>query len=189
MKIYTGKGDAGTTGIHGGKRVDKDDIRIIANGSLDELNAVVGVVRAYLPSEHEWQPLLFRIQTLMMTVMSQVATPSADRSRNPNRLPEDVVGWCEKHIDAFTMKLEDTGYFVLPGGNLVSSHLQWARTVVRRAETQLWTLHRKDAVPAEILCFINRLSDLFFTMARLEMQREGGMEEKWKPFAYKARKP
>lgn len=185
MKVYTRGGDKGTTGIHGGERVGKDDIRIIANGSLDELNAVIGVVRAYLPEDHEWQEILFHIQSTMMVVMSHVATPSAIRHQNPNILPDNPAGWCEEQIDRISAELNEAGYFVLPGGNLVSSHLQWARTIARRAETQLWTLHRTDPLPDEITRFMNRLSDLFFVMARYEMQREGNIEEKWQAFAYK----
>ena len=84
MRIYTRGGDKGKTGIHGGERVDKDDIRIEANGTLDELNAEIGIVRTLLPPDHEWQVLLGRIQREMMAVMSHVATPSAIRDKNPN---------------------------------------------------------------------------------------------------------
>lgn len=180
MKIYTGRGDKGQTGIRGGEWVDKDDIRIIANGSLDELNAVIGVVRACLPAQHVWHQPLFYIQQSMMTVMSQVATPSMIRDQNLNVLPEDMGNWCENQIDTIAGDMVEEAGFVLPGGNLLSAHLHLARTVARRAETLLWTLHKKDPVPEEITRFINRLSDLLFMMARAEMQREGMLEEKWK---------
>ena len=91
MRIYTRGGDKGRTGIHGGERVDKDDIRIEANGTLDEVNAQIGIVRALLPSEHEWQDVLGKIQRELMVVMSHVATPSAIRDKNPNSLSEDLV--------------------------------------------------------------------------------------------------
>ena len=99
MRIYTRGGDKGKTGIHGGERVDKDDIRIEANGTLDELNAEIGIVRTLLPPDHEWQVLLGRIQREMMAVMSHVATPSAIRDQNPNPLPDDLTVFCESHID------------------------------------------------------------------------------------------
>lgn len=185
MKIYTKGGDKGQTGIHGGQRVDKDDIRIEANGCLDELNSMLGVVRAFMGEEHEFQPLLFRIQTEMMVMMSQVATPSAKRVNNPNKLADDLVPLCEEQIDAITLRMTPSTHFVLPGGNLVSAHLQLARTFARRAERRLWTLHKQDEVPELILLFMNRLSDLLFTMARYEMYREGTEEEKWKHFLYK----
>lgn len=187
-KIYTRTGDKGTTGIHGGERVEKDNIRIEANGCVDELNAVIGMVRSLLPQEHEWQSLLFVIQKNLMAVMSHVATPSALRAKNPNVLPEDLVAMCEEAMDGLMMQLEDNGYFILPGGTPVSAQLQFARTITRRAERRLWTLHRQDELPEIILRFINRLSDLFFVMARYEMQQQNWTEEKWQSFAYK-RKP
>jgi len=185
MKIYTRGGDKGKTGIRGGQRVDKDDIRIEANGTLDELNSVIGVVRAYLSPEHEWQLVLFRIQKEMMIIMSQVATPSQIRDQNPNKMDEGIVDFCEKIIDSLTGQMGESEYFILPGGNLVSAHLHLARTVARRSERLLWTLNRKDELPEIILKFINRLSDLLFTMARYEMFISGNMEERWKNFLYK----
>ena len=88
MRIYTKGGDKGTTGIFGGSRVDKDDIRIEANGTLDELNASLGVIRALLDEQDERQEMLAYLQRSLMIVMSQVATPSAIREENPNKLPE-----------------------------------------------------------------------------------------------------
>ena len=84
------------TGIHGGQRVDKDDIRIEANGCIDELNSMIGVVRAFLSPDHEWQQLLYRIQKEIMGVMSNVATPSATRDKNPNAIDEAIVSFCEE---------------------------------------------------------------------------------------------
>ena len=188
MRIYTRGGDKGRTGIHGGERVDKDDIRIEANGTLDEVNAEIGIVRALLPAGHEWHDLLGKIQREMMVVMSHVATPSAIRDKNPNALSEELVAFCEQQIDELSVKMEDNGYFILPGGSLVSAHLQLARTIVRRAERRLWTLNRKDPVLPEILQFVNRLSDLFFIMARYEMFRQGNAEERWQSFLYKRKK-
>ena len=169
MKIYTRGGDKGRTGIHGGERVDKDDIRIEANGTLDEVNAEIGIIRALLPAEHEWQSLLGKIQMEMMAVMSHVATPSAIRDKNPNKISDDLVLVCEEQIDALSAKMEDNGYFI-------------------RAERRLWTLNRKDPVSPGIMQFVNRLSDLFFTMARYEMFRQGNAEERWQSFLYKRKK-
>lgn len=188
MNIYTRGGDKGKTGIHGGQRVDKDDIRIEANGCIDELNSMIGVIRAFLPAEHEWQQILFRIQSELMVVMSHVATPSAIREKNPNPLPDNLDKFCEECIDNMTDNMGQSLSFILPGGNLVSSHLQLARTIARRSERRLWTLNKQDEVPESILKFINRLSDLFFTMARFEMFRDGTGEERWKDFLYKRKK-
>lgn len=183
--IYTRTGDKGMTRIHGGERVPKDDIRIEANGCLDELNTMIGMVRALLPIEHDWQLFLHTTQRNLMSVMSHVATPSAIRDQNPNILPEGMVADCEQMIDALTVQMDDDGYFILPGGTLVSSQLHWARVVCRRAERRLWTLHRKDEIPELILSYMNRLSDLFFIMARFEMHQQQWPEERWQAFTYK----
>lgn len=187
-KIYTRTGDEGMTGIHGGERVPKDDIRIEANGCLDELNTLFGVIRSMLPETDEWQEKLYFIQRNMMIVMSHVATPSAIRDRNPNELPQDLDKFCENWMDEMMPQIEDNGYFILPGGTPLAAQLQYARAVARRAERRLWTLDRTDALPREILRFINRLSDLLFVMARFEMQRQQWQEEKWLKFSYKRKK-
>lgn len=163
----------------------KDDIRIEANGCLDELNALLGIIRSLLPETDEWQQKLYFIQRNLMVVMSHVATPSAFRAQNPNELPQDLDKFCEEWMDEMMLQLEDNGYFILPGGTPLSAQLQYARAVARRAERRLWTLHRKETVSQEILRFVNRLSDLLFVMARFEMQRQQWPEEKWQSFAYK----
>lgn len=187
-KIYTRTGDEGMTGIHGGERVPKDDIRIEANGCLDELNTLLGIIRSMLPETDEWQEKLYFIQYSMMIVISHVATPSAIRESNPNELPQDLDKFCEDWMDVMMSQLEDNGYFILPGGTPLVAQLQNARAVARRAERRLWTLNRTDEVPGEILRFINRLSDLLFVMARFEMQRQQWPEEKWMKFSYKRKK-
>ncbi len=187
-RIYTRTGDKGFTRIHGGGRVPKDDIRIEANGCIDELNTVIGIIRSMLPQEHDWQSFLFTIQKSLMTVMSHVATPSGLRAQNPNVLPPDMVEVCEEMMDRLTAEMEDNDYFILPGGTPVSARLQLARAVTRRAERRLWTLNREDEVPELILCFMNRLSDLFFVMARYEMWRQNWSEEKWQSFSYKRKR-
>lgn len=183
--IYTKTGDKGTTGIFGGERVPKDDIRVEAYGTMDELNAAIGAVRAFMSEDDTRQQVLHEIQYNMMMAMSLVATPSGKRSDNPNVFSADASAKCEHLMDEILRQTEDNGYFILPGGTLISSHLQLARTVARRAERRLWTLHHADEVPAEILQWMNRLSDLFFVMARQEMQMQGWTEEKWQKFAYK----
>ena len=184
-KIYTRTGDEGMTGIHGGTRVPKDDIRIEANGCLDELNTLLGIVRSMLSEIDEWQTKLCYIQRSLMVVMSHVATPSAIREQNPNELPQDLDKFCEEWMDEMMSQLEDNGYFILPGGTPLAAQLQYARAVARRAERRLWTLNRTDAVPGAILRFVNRLSDLLFVLARFELQRQQWPEEKWMAFSYK----
>ncbi len=184
-RIYTRTGDNGTTGIFGGERVEKDDIRIEANGTIDELNTVIGIVRSLLPERDEWHGWLYEIQMELMACMSHVATPSTRRIENPNALRTDLTGILEKRMDAMNTAMEDNGYFILPGGTQVSAQLHHARVIARRAERRLCTLHRQDPVPQSLLEFINRLSDLFFVMARYEMYRQHWTEEKWKAFGYK----
>lgn len=189
MRVYTKGGDKGMTGIHGGERVPKDDIRIEANGCLDELNSNIGMLRSMLEENHNWQKNLHYIQTSLMIVMSHVATPSDIRYKNPNTLDDDLDLFCEKWIDELESKIQNKSeYFILPGGNNISSQCHILRTVSRRAERRLCTLNKKDNLPDIILRFTNRLSDLFFILARSEMDRIGKDEDKWKSFLYKKKK-
>lgn len=184
-RIYTRSGDGGMTRVAGGGRVPKDDIRIEANGCLDELNAVVGVVRSLLPDSHDWQSLLREVQLQLMAVMSQVATPSSLRHGNPNRLEEGWVEACEVEMDRLTAEMGESAHFLLPGGTPVAAHLHLARTVARRAERRLWTLHRQDPVPELVLRYLNRLSDLFFVLARHALWQADRQEERWQSFSYR----
>ena len=188
-RIYTRTGDAGTTGIHGGERVAKDDVRIEANGALDELNCHIGIIRSMLP-EQSGQGISFdaplqECQQILMALMSLVATPSAKRAQNPNSLPDNLIPDIESQIDRFTAEAGESGHFILPGGTPLAARMQLARAVCRRAERRLWTLHRQDSLPEELLRYINRLSDLLFVMARCELARQNWPEERWKAFTYK----
>ena len=120
-RVYTKTGDKGTTGIHGGMRVPKDDIRIEANGCLDELNAVIGIVRSMLAAKDAWQELLHAVQRELMVVMSHVATPSGVVNPNPLSAAELTLR-CEQEMDAMTVLLTDNGYFLLPGGTPISAN-------------------------------------------------------------------
>ena len=183
MKIYTKNGDRGRTGLHGGSRVDKDDPRIEANGCLDELNVAIGLLRARLNASNEWQAMLHDVQRTLMVVMSHVATPSSMRHLNPNVLPDDLATQCESWIDAMALLMA-----ILPGGTEISALCHQARVAARRAERRLCTLNKLDALPAQIMSYINRLSDLFFTMARFDLHLTGASEERWQAFGYKRKK-
>lgn len=187
-RIYTKTGDNCMTGIFGGERVYKDDVRIETVGTIDELNSYIGIIRSSMKDDDERQKGLFTIQSTLMGVMSLVGTKADIRETNPNPLPVDMPTFCEQWMDEMMQQMTDNGYFLLPGGTPLSAQMQYARTIARRAERRLCTLHRIDPVPSEILQFINRLSDLFFVLARHELQQNGKEEEKWKLFAYK-RKP
>ncbi len=188
VRIYTKGGDKGKTSIHGGERVDKDDIRIEAVGTLDELNSYIGVVRSVLLANDERHQLLFQIQRELMVVMSLVATPASIRNQNPNIFQTELIAVCEESIDLMVEQMPENDYFILPGGTPLSAHLQYVRTITRRAERRLVTLNKMDEVPVEIMKLVNRLSDLFFTMGRFEMLSQGAEEERWHQFLYKKKR-
>lgn len=184
-RIYTRTGDNGTTAIHGRIRVHKTDIRIEANGTLDELNVAIGIVRSLMDTGHRWQQALKEIQMTLMSIMSLVATKSEMRADNPNTIPENLVAGTEALIDSVASECPAAEYFILPGGTRISAFLHQCRTMARRAERRLWALHEADPVPEEILQYVNRLSDLFFIMARCEMLGADLSEERWREFSYK----
>lgn len=187
-RIYTRTGDRGTTAIHGGQRVAKTDIRIEANGSLDELNTAIGTVRAFMSPGHGKQADLKDIQMTLMKLMSHVATPSAKRAMNPNTPTGTEVADIESVIDRYAAESTPSDFFILPGGTPVSALLHEARTRARRAERALWHLNEIDPVDEWITTYINRLSDLLFVMARHEMESECRDEERWQAFAYRRKR-
>lgn len=187
-KIYTKKGDKGTTNIHGGEVVPKDCTRIEANGTLDELNSLIGVIRAFNNADanrdSQLEEFLAAVQKVFMPMMSLVATPRERRGQNPCTFDASIITDCETVVDTLQKKLQERNHFVHPGGTVVASLLQLARTVARRAERRLWSLHKEDPLPEEITMFINRLSDAFFVLGRYNNQRNGCAEEKWEEFHY-----
>jgi ATP:cob(I)alamin adenosyltransferase len=186
MKIYTKKGDEGKTGLYGGKRVFKDDIRVECYGTLDEVNSTIGLLRAKLGLGHEWQDNLRKIQKDMMDMMSHLARPSDTKKVNTNPMPTDGATFCEQWIDELENNLSTASdYFLLPGGNEVSALCHVVRTQMRRGERHLVSLMKEDEVHDAIPAYINRLSDLFFTLARAEMDKNMVEEEKWHLFVYK----
>jgi len=190
MKIYTKKGDRGTTGLFGGKRVYKDDIRVNCYGTLDEVNSTIGLLRTKLTSDHPWQSNLHRIQKDMMDMMSHLARPADCKKENSNPRPVDGAAFCEQWIDELESAMTTASdYFLLPGGNEISALCHVVRTQMRRGERLLVTLMRTEEVEDYISAYINRLSDLFFILARAEMDKAGVAEEKWQLFLYKRIRP
>ncbi|MCF0040496.1 cob(I)yrinic acid a,c-diamide adenosyltransferase [Dyadobacter fanqingshengii] len=186
MKIYTKKGDKGTTGLFGGSRVPKDNVRIECIGTLDEVNSTIGLMRVKLGNDHEWQPSLHKIQKDLMDMMSHLARPSDAKKENTNPMPADGAAFCENWIDDLEAAMTSpSDYFLLPGGNEISALCHMIRTQMRRGERRLVSLIKTDAVNEAIPAYINRLSDLFFTLARAEMDKAGVAEEKWQLFLYK----
>lgn len=158
--IYTKTGDAGTTSLRGGVRVAKDDVRIEANGQIDQLNALLGVVRSKWAADVPHRALLEDIQRELMVVMSHVATP--DGEHNPRTL--HVTELTETMEQALARAAAPRG-FVIPGGSEISAFLHLARTQARTAERRLWTLNGIHPVNRDILVFMNRLSDYLFLLA------------------------
>ena len=160
-QIYTKTGDKGMTGLRGGTRVPKDDMRIEVNGQIDHLNACLGMVRCMMDEEETDRLLLYRVQQELMTVMSHIVTP--DDEVNPRLLhTEEITKLMEQAIDAIS---SPTG-FVIPGdGGMLSARLHLARTEARTVERRLWTLHRQHPVDESIPVMFNRLSDYLFILA------------------------
>ncbi len=158
--ICTKTGDNGTTGLRGGVRVDKDDIRIETNGQIDQLNALLGMVRARLQSDGRDSGMVYAIQKELMAVMSHVATPSG--MDNPRAL----------HVVEMTAAMErevatsqHAQGFVVPGDNELSALIHLARTQARTVERRLWSLNREYELDKNILVWANRLSDYLFVLA------------------------
>jgi cob(I)alamin adenosyltransferase len=183
MRIYTRAGDKGLTSIFGGMPCEKDDIRIECNGKLDEANSFIGLLRSKLDEGHSWQKGLFKVQTDMMDMMSHIATHSSKRSENNVSRPVDGEKFCEQWIDKMLVEMpQPHDWFILPGGNEVSALCHVVRTTLRTAERRLFTLNRVDPVEGYILKYINRLSDLFFVLARYELFAADLSEERLRPF-------
>lgn len=187
-RIVTKTGDKGVTSIFGGERVSKDDIRIEANGTMDELNAHLGLIRAMVVQDEEQHHFLGELQTILMQMMSLIATPSHGRSENPNQFDLLWLDVIEHRTQVLMKQTPNNGYFILPGGTLLSAQIQLARAVCRRAERRLWTLERCDPLPMGLLPWVNRLSDYLFVWAKYEMMRQGWTEDIWQSFAYKRKK-
>lgn len=181
MPIYTRTGDHGETGLFGGGRVPKDDPRVAAYGEVDELNAAIGAARAAWP-EAPFDPLLESVQRDLFALGAQLASPHpakvAKALRKAELAPERVTE-LERAIDAAEGELPPLAAFVLPGGTPAAAALHLARTVCRRAERHLVALARRSDVPPLFLAYLNRLSDLLFTLARLANRRAGRPDVTW----------
>lgn len=179
MKIYTKTGDAGQTGLFAGPRVAKDDARIEAYGTVDELNAVLGtVLQADLP--RELVDLVQRVQHELFAVGAELATP--DPALHGCRLVgAPHIQQLEQEIDRLEAGLSPLRQFVLPGGTAASAALHMARSVCRRAERRVVTLARVSESPisAEVIIYLNRLSDLLFVAARTANAEAGVGDVPW----------
>jgi cob(I)alamin adenosyltransferase len=180
MKIYTKTGDAGQTGVFGGPRVAKDDLRIEAYGAVDELNAALGTVRAALPPA-KIDEVLRRVQHELFVVGAQLATPNPAEKGVP-MVCEAHVAAAERDIDHFEDRLPPLKEFILPGGTVVAAQIHLARAICRRAERRVVTFSNcaADSVAPTLLAYLNRLGDLLFVLARAANQHAGRSETPWK---------
>lgn len=181
MKIYTRTGDGGDTGLFGGGRVPKDHPRVVAYGDVDELNATVGLVRTTEPRAFH-DALLESIQRDLFAIGGHLATPDAgkvQKALEKATLSEARVTEFERAIDAAEAALPPLRAFVLPGGSAKAASLHLARTVCRRAERSVVGLAHAEPVPALFLVYLNRLSDLLFTLARAANAEAGQGDVTW----------
>jgi cob(I)alamin adenosyltransferase len=178
MKIYTKSGDDGSTGLFGGGRVRKSDARIECYGTVDELNASLGVAAVAAPAS--LADLLRRVQNELFVVGAHLATP--EDSPHTGSLPlldEAMIGRLEMEIDNAEAELEPLRQFILPGGDEAAARLHLARTVCRRAERALVEFSLDRPVAPTIITYMNRLSDWLFVMARLANKRAGVADRAW----------
>ena len=175
-RLYTRTGDRGETGLVGGSRVAKDSLRIGAYGAFDELGSVLGLAEALLPPEASAErELLLRLQHEIFIAMSELATP-AGHAPLAHRLEMRHVQRLEHDIDRIEDATPPLRSFVLPRGTAAASATHLARTTARRAERELWALHRTEPVRPELLQWTNRLSDLLFALARAVNLSAGATE-------------
>ena len=177
FKIYTKTGDKGTTGLYGGERRDKDDIRIEAYGTVDELNAVIGMVRDGCQNV-VWKERLTGIQEVLFDIGSHLAAQPGKQLQLPE-LNEGLVKRLEQLIDELDEILPPLRAFILPGGEISISYAHLARTVCRRAERRVISLSRIEECHPIIVPFLNRLSDFFFTFSRYLSKELNVPEIEW----------
>jgi len=181
LKIYTRTGDRGDTGLFGGGRVGKDDVRVDAYGEVDELNAVVGAARAAAPASGI-SALLEQVQRDLFSLGALLATPDLVKMRRQLEkasLDDARIAELERAIDAAEERLAPLRAFILPGGVPQAAALHVARTVCRRAERRVVHLAREVELPEVVVVYLNRLSDLLFTLARLANHDAGEPDVEW----------
>jgi cob(I)alamin adenosyltransferase len=189
-RVYTRTGDRGETGLVGGARVPKDSPRIVAYGTLDELNAAVGLARVFnaerlasggpVREHHAWlDDVLRKIQNQIFDLGSELATPPPAAYEGMFRVGEAEVTELEQLMDRCQQDLAPLQSFVLPGGGRIQGFLHQARTVCRRAEREVLALSRAEPIGEWPLRYVNRLSDLFFVLGRWVGKHMGEPEYLW----------
>jgi cob(I)alamin adenosyltransferase len=181
MKIYTKTGDRGETGLYGADRVGKDHPRVEAYGTVDEANSAIGLAGAALPATHaDMLADLEYLQNALFDLGADLATRAGGPYEEKlSRMDGQDVEKLEGLIDRYQEEAPHFTGFVHPGGHPAAAALHLARTIARRAERRVVELMRHEDVNLEALRYLNRLSDLLFTLARVVNKREGFSEEKW----------
>lgn len=180
MKIYTRTGDKGETSLFGGKRVMKDSLRIRAYGTVDELNAMLGVAAASTGNEQLIQ-VIRTVQVELFMVGADLATPTGVKEDKTVRVKERHISGLEQEIDRHEEELEPLRYFILPGGTPGAAALHVARTICRRAERDTFELSKHENINMLVIVYLNRLSDLLFVLARVANARFGEKDIPWYP--------
>ena len=181
MKIYTRTGDAGDTGLFGGGRVPKNHPRVEAYGDVDELNAAIGFARSIeqMPRVDE---VLVPIQRDLFAIGALLATPDREKMQShltKAQIDDERIKDLEHAIDDGDAELEPLKSFIVPGGSHKAAVLHVARTVCRRAERRVVELASETEIPTLVVIYLNRLSDLLFTLARVANKRSGAGEVTW----------
>ena len=178
MKIYTKTGDEGDTGLQGGKRISKSSERIRAYGNVDEVNSVLGLVLSH-KIDQDVEELLKKIQNELFVLGSDLSNPDMDD--NQNRISKNMIEELEKKIDEYEKELSPLSNFILPGGTDSATLVHFARTVTRRAESNLVLLSKTEKINNECQVYLNRLSDLLFVIARVLNKRSKIPDIIWEP--------
>ncbi len=180
-RIYTKTGDDGTTGLIGGSRVKKYDVRLEAYGTVDELNSWVGVIRSAGVADNDNQ-ILSQIQQKLFVIGAQLATgDNAESMKDRYPCKEEDIAMLEQEMDRMLDELPKLNHFILPGGSQTAAYCHLARTVCRRAERRIVELSEKAVLDPKIVIFVNRLSDYFFVLARAISNYQKVPETLWIP--------
>lgn len=179
MKIYTRKGDAGQTALFGGTTTAKNNVRIHAYGTVDELNSTIGIVLSYDLSD-TGNKILEQVQSDLFVVGATLATPDPNKSRIAE-VGQNEIDQLEEWIDQLEEDLDPLKSFILPGGSGAGATLHFARTVCRRAERHTVELGQSETIPSAAIVYLNRLSDLLFVLARYENKQQDIKETPWIP--------
>ena len=164
-KIYTRKGDKGTTGLIGGKRVEKDNPRIEAYGTLDELCASLGILRSS-PLDDISKQNIFRIQKFLFIIGASLASETSENTQSNLQNYETETGFLETEIDRMEKLLPKLNNFLIPGDNPIEAQCNMARTICRRAERRICAVVSENSIEKPIIAYINRLSDFLFVLGR-----------------------